>query len=50
MQHVNFSMHISKYYMQSKFGRRDNLFISRIFGFSIVAPENFHMQEMFLIR
>ena len=31
MQHVKFSMHISKYYIQSKFGHRDNLFISRIF-------------------
>ena len=47
IQHLKFSMHISKYSMQSK------LFIGIIYsiqGFSIVPPENFHMQEMFPIR
>ena len=31
MQHVKFSMHISKYYVQSKFFYREISFISRIF-------------------
>ena len=31
MQHAKLSMRISKYYVQSKFCHRDNLFISGIF-------------------
>ena len=48
MKHVKFSMLIFKFCMQSKFGHRDVIIYS-IHGFSIVPPDNFHMEKMFLI-